>query len=230
LLVCVNSSTNFVIYSIFGKKFRAKLKEAFTCRANTNRHAMQRNNTLLSANPTALSGVHAASAPNPVTCGLIAVPARGGESADWIDPTRLKSVNWCTHDAHRRLSPPCLKTTIASDRDEGKSIESESTQSQSHQPSTIDRANCVHFAGDATSVLHTSAHAPFNPFTVAATHNNNHINTVNMNNKSNSMNTNNTTNNNNNNNNTVQYGDELKINCNLCAQNGKDQAQKETFV
>lgn len=61
LLVCFNSSTNFVIYSIFGKKFRAKLKEAFTCRNNSinSMHTNQLTNlTLLSINqnnPTHLS-------------------------------------------------------------------------------------------------------------------------------------------------------------------------------
>lgn len=33
LLVCLNSSVNFLIYCIFGKKFREKLKEVFKCKS-----------------------------------------------------------------------------------------------------------------------------------------------------------------------------------------------------
>ncbi|RWS24014.1 FMRFamide receptor-like protein [Leptotrombidium deliense] len=38
LLVCFNSSVNFVIYCIFGKKFRSKLSETFCCSSAPQRH------------------------------------------------------------------------------------------------------------------------------------------------------------------------------------------------
>lgn len=97
VLVCVNSSTNFVIYSIFGKKFRAKLKEAFSCNVRVNRHEMQRNNTLMSAAPTALSGVHATVGPTPTagSSGVVTLPVRN------VDKRSPSSPNVITPDLHR---------------------------------------------------------------------------------------------------------------------------------